>query len=509
MNGSGAPNPDDTEGPVTEVEAGTPRADRESLDRSLVQGVAWTSGSKWAVQVVTWAATILVMRLLTPEDYGLVGMAGLFLGLVTLVSEFGLGSAVVAIRDLSDQQIKQLNSVALLVGVAALALSVAAARPVAAFFESPRLPTVILVLSSTFVLSALTTVPAAILRRDLRYRTLALVEAGEAIVQVALTLLLAWLGFGYWALVLGRVSKFVVGATVYHIIAPQPFAVPHAKEIWDALTFSSHVIVARVGWYTYSNADYLILGKLLGQHALGLYTSAFTLSRMPVDKISAMVSRVTPGIFSAVQDDHESLRRYVLYLSEGLSLVTFPPIIGLGLVAAELIPIMLGEDWVGAVVPLQILSIGAAYKSVTPLLPQVLAVIKETRFAMNRSIIAAAVFLPAFYGGAAYWGVAGVATVWVLLDPILVGLPLLHRIRQRIDLTYRQYLSALWPAFSSSLVMAASVVATRAYFEGRLGTGALLAAEVGVGAATYGLMVTGLHLSRLKRLLGAVRLLRN
>lgn len=508
MNGPGAPDPTETEEPETES-SDSPQTDRERLDRSLVQGVAWTSGTKWAVQVITWAATILVMRLLTPEDYGLVGMAGLFLGLVTLVSEFGLGSAVVAIRELTERQIRQLHSVAMIVGLGALALSVAAARPVAAFFESPRLTTVILVLSTTFVLSALTTVPAAILRRELRYRTLALVEAGEAIVQVALTLGLAWLGFGYWALVLGRVSKFVVSASVYWMIVPQGYAVPRAKEIWEALTFSSDVILARIGWYTYSNADYLILGKLLGQNALGLYTSAFTLSRMPVEKIAGMVSRVTPGIFSAVQDDHPSLRRYILILSEGLSLVTFPPIIGIGLVASELIPFMLGDDWVGAIVPLQILSVGAAYKAVTPLLPQVLAVIKETRFARNRSLIAAVVFLPAFYFGGLYWGVAGVATVWVVLDPILVAIPILLRIRKRIDLSVRVYLAALWPAASGSLVMAAGVFATRAHLGDDLSTPALLAAEVGVGAALYGLVVLVLHRPRLKRLIGAARLLRN
>lgn len=482
-------------------------ADRASLDRSLVRGVAWTSGVKWLVQVLTWAGTILVMRLLTPEDYGLVGMAGLFLGLVTLVSEFGLGSAVISLRDLTDRQIAQLESVAVLVGLVAAAVSMAAAVPVARFFESPSLPPVIIVLSITFLISALNVVPAAILRRNLRYRTLAMVEGGEAVGNVAATLFLAWLGFGYWSLVLGRVLKFAVAAVALSFIVPKSFAWPRINEIRHALTFSFHVVAGRLGWYTYSNGDYLIIGKLLGQGSLGLYNSAFTLSRMPAERITGMVTRVSPGIFSAVQHDHASLRRYILILTEGISLLTFAPIIGIGLVAPELVPVVLGDRWVGAVVPLQILSIGAAFSAVTPLLPQVLHVIKETKFTMMRSLVAVLVFIPGFLIGS-QWGVAGVAVAWVVLEPLAVSFPVLWKVHRRIGLPLREYAQALWPAGSATVAMAVGVLAMRTYVSDDFSAVMLLTLEVSAGALAYIAALLVMHRDRVARVLRAFRLLR-
>jgi len=111
--------------------------DARALDRSLLNGIAWTSGAKWASQLLTWASTLVVARLLSPEDYGLVGMASIYLGVITLLSEFGLGSAVVTLRELSEEQVAQINSVSLLFGLASFALSCAAAVPLGHFFHAP------------------------------------------------------------------------------------------------------------------------------------------------------------------------------------------------------------------------------------------------------------------------------------------------------------------------------------------------------------------------------------
>src|SRR5947199_9293204 len=102
--------------------SGTP-VEARALDRSLLRGVAWTAAAKWASQALSWVSWLIVARLLSPEDYGLVGMAAIYLGLITLLSEFGLGTAVMAIRELSVEQISQLNGLAGLLGLASLLLS--------------------------------------------------------------------------------------------------------------------------------------------------------------------------------------------------------------------------------------------------------------------------------------------------------------------------------------------------------------------------------------------------
>src|SRR6266699_3786534 len=108
-------------------------AQARALDRSLLRGVAWTAAAKWASQALSWLSWLIVARLLTPEDYGLVGMAAIYLGLITLVAEFGLGTAVLAVRELSAAQINQLNGLAVLLGLASLAASCAVAIPLGRF----------------------------------------------------------------------------------------------------------------------------------------------------------------------------------------------------------------------------------------------------------------------------------------------------------------------------------------------------------------------------------------
>jgi len=122
------------------LETTQPTRDARDLDRSLLHGVVWTSGAKWASQLLAWVSTIIVARLLSPEDYGLVGMASIYLGLITLLSEFGLGAAVVTLRDLREEQVAQLNALSLLFGVAGLLVSGVVAIPMGRFFRGILAP---------------------------------------------------------------------------------------------------------------------------------------------------------------------------------------------------------------------------------------------------------------------------------------------------------------------------------------------------------------------------------
>src|SRR4029079_13488781 len=137
------------------------RLDRAALDRSLVRGVAWTGAIKWVTQIAAWLSTLAVARLLSPEDYGLVGMAAVYLGLLTMLSEAGLGTTIIAMRDLRGKQLAQLHSIASLMGIAGFLVSCVVAGPLAAFFTAPLLQGVVIALSANFVIISLRTVPRA------------------------------------------------------------------------------------------------------------------------------------------------------------------------------------------------------------------------------------------------------------------------------------------------------------------------------------------------------------
>src|SRR5438046_9232300 len=178
-----------------------------NLDRSLAQGIAWRGGIRWFTQLVSWAATLMVARLITPTDYGLFAMAMVYAGCVQLVNELGLSLAIVQRRDLTEEQIAQLGGLTVLASVALFVLSVGLAGPIASFFGERTVRGIIIALSPTFVMRGVQVVPRSLLARDLEFRRLAWIDAGEAVLWSSTTLVGAFLGLRYWALAWGAVVR--------------------------------------------------------------------------------------------------------------------------------------------------------------------------------------------------------------------------------------------------------------------------------------------------------------
>ena len=467
---------------------------RGQLDRSLLGGIAWTAGAKWAGQAISWAVTLIVARILTPADFGIVGMATVYLGLVTLVAEFGLGTAVVTLRDLSSVQLKQINTLSVAFGLAGALLSCALAAPLGRFFHSPRLPLVIIVMSSAFIMMAFQSIPYSLLTRDLRFKLLAGINTAMVLAQAATALVLALLGWGYWALVIGSLVGTAVLSVLPIVRAPQGFARPRAADLGRVMRFSRHVIVTRAAWYGYSNADFVVAGRVLGEAPLGVYTLAWNLASVPLEKITAMLTTVTPSFFSAVQTQHAELRRYLLRMSEGLALVTFPATLGLALVAPDFVQLLLGARWMGAVAPLELLAIYASIRSVVTLLPQVLIAVGETRFMMWVTLLMLLALPPVFWLGSR-WGAVGIAAGWVLVYPVLT-LPLLFRTLRAIHMRLGEYLRGLWPAASASAVMCVAVLLLKWACPPVWPAYVRLGLEVGTGAAVYVAVLMGAHRER-------------
>ncbi len=473
------------------------------LDSHLVGSIAWTAGIKWASQILAWASMLVLARLLTPYDFGLVGMAEVYLGLVGLISEFGLGTAIITMRDLSDEQVSELNSASLFLGFIGLIVSCGAAIPLGWFFRAPRLPTIVMVMSLSFVILAFRTVPYSLLQKDLRFKAIAITDGLRAVVQALIMVVLALMGFQFWALVLGGLAGAAATAAVTMVWRFQSFRWPRYHSIKRALEFSRHVLVARLSWYGYSNADFMVAGRVLGEAPLGSYTFAWNIASVPVEKITALVTQVTPAFFSAVQTDQAALRRYLRTLTEGLALITFPATCGLALVAADFVHLALGAKWEGVIVPLELLAIYASLRSIVTLLPQVLIAVNESRFVMRATLGALFVLPCAFYVGS-HWGTAGIASGWVIAYPF-VTLPLYWRTFRKIQMSVSEYVGALWPAFTGTAVMAAAVALMHWFIPMQWQLSTRFGLKVAAGAAVYSLTMMLFHRERVLRFLKLVK----
>jgi len=470
--------------------------DQKNLDRVLVRGVAWTAAVKWLTQIVTWAITLIVARLLAPSDYGLIGMAAICLNFVTLFSEFGLGTAIITLQDMSDEQVAQLNSVSLLLGVLGFGIAAGAAYPLAIFFKAPKVTLVIVVMSVGFVVSAVRTVPYSLLQKDMRFKLLAFIEGFQSIIQGVSTLVLAFLGFGYWALVLGNLSVSLSSTALTLVWRRQRFALPRLSVIRQALLYSWHIIVGRLSWYFYNDSDFIVAGRVLGQAPLGAYTLAWTLAHAPLEKLSNLVNRVTPSVFASIQSDLPALRRYLRNITGGLALLIFPATLGMALVAPEFVQLALGPKWIGVVLPLELLALHALIRSNVILLTPILNVIGETRFAMWNNV-ATLIILPISFYIASRWGTGGIAGVWVIVYPFL-ALPLFWRLFQRIRMSAKEYFVAIWPAVSGCILMAVAVEASKRMLSSAWPLYLRFTLEILVGALVYAATLASMHRDRLR-----------
>jgi len=411
------------------------------------------------------------------------------------------------LRDLSEDQVAQINGLSVLFGLASCLVSCAVAIPLGRFFHAPQLAAVVVAMSTGFVITAFKIVPFSLLQRDLRFRGLAVVEAGRAVLLAATMIGFAFLGLRYWTLVLGGLLSSLVSTVATLVLRRHRIAWPRIQSLRHAMTFSAHILVTRLAWYVYSNADFLVAGRVLGKTALGLYQFGWNLANIPIDKITSLVGQVTPAVFSAVQSDHAALRRYLLRITEGLALITFPASFGMALVAPDFVLFALGDKWQGAIVPLQLLAVSTGFRAVTPLLPHVLAAIGQSRIAMQYGVLCTAVLPAAFYFAGRSLGTLGLALVWVFVFPVLV-IPAYRRVLQAIELSNREYLLALWPAISASALMAAAVLAVHLAAGDHWARGLRFGAEVAAGAGVYGLTCLTLHSERITSFTRLLRTLR-
>ncbi len=453
--------------------------DVAKLDKHLASGIAWTAGAKWSSQALSWASMLIVARLLLPSDFGLVGMAAVYLSFVQKFSEFGFGSAVITLRDLTDDQITQINTFSVLSGAAGFLISCAAAIPLGWFFRASQLPAIVVVMSTAFVMAGFQTVPSSLLQRDLRFKLLSIMETVTAVAQALGTLALALFGLGYWALVAGNLIGAAVSTGLNVAWCPRGFARPRLGSIRHALKFSWQVLVARLAWNFYSDADFLVAGRVLGAAPLGAYTFAWNLATMPVEKISALVGRVTPAFFSAVQTEYAALRRYLRNLTEALALITLPATLGLALTAREFVTLILGKKWLGVI----------------------------ARFLMWDNLAAVVLLPSAFYVGSR-WGTAGIAWGWIVAYPF-IAVPLFVRTFQRIEMSAREYIGAVRPALDGSIAMAVVVGALKWALPSAWPLYLRFGLQVVAGAITYVLVMVALHGDRLRAFRSLARRLRS
>lgn len=469
--------------------------EHRQLDRALVGGFAWTAGAKWISQAISWPSVLITARLLTPSDYGLVEMAGFYFIVTNVMAEFGIGMAVLQMRELDRGKTAQLNTLAALSGVVAFVLSVALAPLIAWFFHAPALRVLVIVSSLSFILTSLEAIPLGLLQRDMDYRRLSVTESVQAILMAVVSVGCAYGGLGYWSLIAGNLVGRAGNIALAVYWKPVGYAWPRFREIVAPLRFGMETAVQRVVWSINALSDSMVIGRTMGQVPVGAFRLASNLANTPAEKVGALIMRITGPLFSRVQNDPALMRRYFLIFSETLAMSIFPLLIGLAIVAPEAVNLLLKSKWDSAIAPLRWLAIFIPIRTLGYLVSQLLNTLRFTRFAMVMSLVTFAV-MPIAFVIASKWGVGAVAACWLIMTPIHT-IPLFVKVFRAIHCGVVEYLNALLPAVVGSGLMLVAILGLRTRVQPHGWTG--LAIEVSVGGIVYGAALWVLYRDRVMR----------
>ncbi len=476
-----------------------------TLRSQALSGFRWTASVRLASQLITWGITLMVIRLLSPADYGLLAMATVFVSFLTMFSELGLGAAVVQKAEVDEPLLRRVFGIVLVIHFSLAILLLLAAPLIASFYDEPRVIPVVRVLSLQFVLAGFAVIPDAQLQRKMEFRNRSLLDLSNAVLASLTTLALALSGAGVWALVAGALLSQLGKTIGLNWMSPflrwPDFSLTGMRSL---LRFGGHFTAIQVFWMFLSQVDILICAKWLGNEVLGFYSVAMHLASLPSQRLSGLVNQVAFPTFSRMQDDIKKVRESVLMGVRVLSFFAFPVLWGMSSIAPEIVDVILGAKWAASTMPLQLLALIIPLRMVANFVATALQGIGRSDIVLRNVIWASLITPPAFLIGVSGWGLLGLCVAWLLASP-LVFLQSMVRGLPVFGLRLGQLATSLLPAAAASSGMYVAVTAMRLSLTGEQ-TGVLrLLILLGVGGVSYAVMSCGFNRHGMREVLGLLR----
>jgi PST family polysaccharide transporter len=322
-----------------------------------VAAAPWRLGSVAVIGLSQLVVGVLLARLLTPADFGLVTLALVVLGLVQPLADLGLANAVVQRKSLTDRHVRTAFTFSTVVGTGIAALILVGARWLAELLGNPAMAPVVRLLALAIALRGLATVAGALLRRQLDFRRQFLIDGVSYLLGFgAVATTMATLGYGAWSLAWGALVQAAVAsvsqlASARHVCRP----LLALRELGDLLRFGLVNAVSGSANYVALNGGNVVVGRWLGAASLGLYERAYFLMNLPYTCVANVCSGVMFPALSRAQGDPAALRRAFLVVTQLTAMIAAPAMATMAVAAPHLVPALYGPQWTRAVLPLQIL----------------------------------------------------------------------------------------------------------------------------------------------------------
>ncbi|MCU0527799.1 MAG: MOP flippase family protein [Elainella sp. Prado103] len=463
-----------------------------SLLERAIKGIAWSAISSWGSQLTQFVTMIVLARLLSPTDFGLISLANIFIHFVQALIGSGFSDAIVQRDDLETEHLDTAFWINLGIGLTLTSIGVLSAGLVASFFRQPLLVPIVSWLSLNVLINSIASVHEAILRRKLKFKQLAIRRLIGLVIGAIVGITLALNGFGVWSLV----CQTLVGNTVDVILLLNlsqwsPRFHLSLKHFQDLFSFGINVVGNGILTFVSNRSDDLIIGYFLGAEVLGYYAVAYKLLVVMSQLFGQTVQKVVLPTFSRLQGDPEQLKRSFYSGSQLLNLIAFPAFLGMAVLAPELVSTIFGEQWAFSGQVMQVLAFVGVIDSAAYFSGAIFMAKGRPDWLFKLLLFHTVIMTSAFLIAVPY-GLIMIALARVVATLILftLGLWLLCKLVQLDLLTYFKHLST---PLIASLLMACAILIAKSLVENfiglKIGENLLLGGYIFLGGITYGLAI--------------------
>jgi O-antigen/teichoic acid export membrane protein len=455
-----------------------------TLKQKTITSLGWSTAGSFGKQGIQFLISVVLTRLLVPEDFGLLGMILVLTGIATLFNDLGFGAALIHKKSLEERHLSSVFWLNLGVGLFLTTFIIAIAPLVASFYREPQLVSLTRVVAINFFVGAFGIVQKNLFSRHMQFRELAAIDFFAVLFAGCIAITMAFSGFGVWSLVAQLVSLTVLSVLLLWVRSkwhPQFIIQWQAiKELWP---FSSNLLGSQLLNYGVRNVDYLLIGRYIGSWDLGIYTRAYTTMLLPINQVTAVVGRVMFPALSRIQDNVSKVKQVYLYSNRMIALITMPLMLGLIVTARPFVLTFFGPKWEAVVPILQVLCLVGVRQTLGSTVGWIYQSQGRTDIMFRWSILSFVVTVVAFVIGLR-WGIIGVASAYAVGN-YLLWYPAIAIPGRLINMSFKEYLLNVAGVFGCSLAMALVTWILGTRFPNDWPNWLVLTLQVAIGAVTY------------------------
>lgn len=457
-----------------------------NLRSKVSNGLKWTFIDQILSQIVFLVFSIFLARTLSPEMFGIVGMITIFSNFAILFIDLGFSAASIQKKEVSPAQYSSVFWLNLGIGFFMYTLFYISAPMISQLYDQPKLIALIRVICLSFIITSLSAVQANLLIKELQFKKKVIINWIAMLIGYVVAFVLAYTGYGVWALVMMTLTTAVLNSIMYWIVSKwTPLFVFEWKTIKELSNYGFNFLGDSSVNYWSRNFDNFIIAKVLGSNDLGIYTRAYSLMLLPLRNVTTIVTKVMFPAFSQKQDDLQVLKKYYLNIIQYIALVTFPFMIGLSLVSKEFVLLFFGNKWSAMIPILSILSGLGAIQSIISLNGLIYNSLGKVNIAFRVSILTNIVLIIAFVIGVNY-GLIGVAYSYLIASALLL-IPMYKIAIKQLSISLLEVFDVLRGIMFATLIMAIVLIVINNYTELSLLSGLIL--KILISAAVYLLFI--------------------